>query len=101
VQDTALAYQAIAGQDGTDPTTVDRTVELPRFDAEPSLKGVAIGVPRASYYECLDPAVDNAVQSALSVLTGLGAQLREVAVPDLALANPLHRLIRLADATSV
>ncbi|MDE0624401.1 MAG: amidase [Bryobacterales bacterium] len=101
VQDTALAYQAIAGRDGADPTTVDKPVELPRFDAEPSLKGVVIGVPRASYYECLDPAVDSAVQSALSVLTGIGAQLREVAVPDIDLANSLHRLILLAEGTSV
>ena len=101
VQDTALAYQAIAGQDGADPTTVGRPVELPRFDAEPNLEGVAIGVPRASYYERLDPAVDSAVQSALSVLTSLGAQLREVAVPDIELANSLHRLILLAEATSV
>jgi len=101
VQDAALVYQAIAGQDGYDPATVDRPVELPRFDAEPSLKGVAIGVPRVPYYECLDPAVDSAVQAALSVLTGLGAQLREVTVPDVDLANSLHRLILLAEATSV
>lgn len=101
VQDTALVYQAIAGQDGSDPATVDKPVELPRFDAEPSLKGVAIGVPRVPYYECLDPAVDSAVQAALSVLTGLGAQLREVTVPDVDLANSLHRLILLAEATSV
>lgn len=101
VQDAALVYQAIAGQDGADATTVDRTVELPQFDAEPSLKGFAIGVPRASYYECLDPAVDNAVQSALSVLTGLGAQLREIALPDIDLGNSLHRLILLAEASSV
>ena len=101
VQDTALAYQAIAGPDGTDPTTVDKPVELPRFDAGPNLEGVAIGVARASYYEGLDPAVDSAVQSALSVLTDLGAQLREVALPNIDLANSLHRLILLAEATSV
>ena len=101
VQDTALAYQAIAGPDGTDPTTVDKPVELPRFDAGSNLKGVAIGVARASYYEGLDPAVDSAVQSALSVLTDLGAQLREVALPNIDLANSLHRLILLAEATSV
>ena len=101
VRDTALAYQAIAGPDRADPTTVDKPVELPRFDAEPSLKGVVIGVPRTLYYERLDPAVDSAVQSALRVLTGLGAQLREVAVPDIDLANSLHRLILLAEATSV
>ena len=101
VQDTALAYQAIAGQDGADPTTVDKRVELPRFDAEPSLKGVTIGVPRGSYFERLDPAIDRTVQSALKVLTSLGAQLRQVAVPDAEPANSLHRLILLAEATSV
>ena len=101
VHDTALVYRAITGPDKADPSTVDTSVDLPAFENEPSLRGVAIGLPRASYYEGLAPDVDSAVEAALRVFTDLGAKLREVSVPDIALANSLHRLILLAEATSV
>lgn len=101
VKDTALVYQAIAGPDKADPSTVEKPLESPRFGPEPSLRGVVIGLPHAFYFENLDPAVDSAVQSALGVLTGLGAEVREVSVPDIELANSLHRLVLLAEATSV
>jgi aspartyl-tRNA(Asn)/glutamyl-tRNA(Gln) amidotransferase subunit A len=101
VRDTALVYKAITGPDKTDPSTVDRSADLPAFGTEPSLGGVVIGLPRALYYERLAPDVDNAIEAALGVLTNLGAELREVSVPDVALANSLHRLILLAEASSV
>ena len=101
VKDTALVYQAIAGRDEADPSTVEKPLESPRFEAEPSLRGVVIGLPRAFYFENLDPSIDSAVQSALGVFAGLGAKVREVSVPDIELANSLHRLVLLAEATSV
>ena len=101
VKDTALVYQAIAGRDEADPSTVGRPVELPRFKHAPDLRGLVIGLPLAFYYEWLATDVDNAVEAALRVLGELGAELREVSVPDIELANSLHRLILLAEATSV
>ena len=101
VKDTALVYQAIAGRDEADPSTLERPVELPRFKHAPDLRGVVIGLPLGFYYEWLATDVDNAVEAALRVLGELGAELREVSVPDIEMANSLHRLILLAEATSV
>jgi aspartyl-tRNA(Asn)/glutamyl-tRNA(Gln) amidotransferase subunit A len=101
VQDTALAYAAMAGYDPRDPASSKEPVGVPSVEGACRLEGTAIGVPAKFYFEGLVPDVDNAVCAALRVLEELGAELREVEVPDIELANSLHRLILLAEATSV
>ena len=101
VQDSALVYQAVAGPDPADPTARDKPVELPSFERDPRLDGVVIGLPRTFFFEHLDPAVAKAMDDALEILRGLGAELRDVAVPDIELANSLHLLILMAEASSI
>lgn len=101
VADTALTYGAIAGHDPSDPASVDRTVELPTLQPEPSLTETVIGVPSRFLFDHLDTEIGDAVGHALSVLESLGAELRTVPTPSVEAANSLHRLILLAEATSV
>jgi aspartyl-tRNA(Asn)/glutamyl-tRNA(Gln) amidotransferase subunit A len=75
---------AIAGPDPRDPYAVD----LPGFQApersDGSLAGLTIGVERAHHLgvvEDEDPAVEDAFESAVAVLTGLGASVAEVSLP--------------------
>ena len=101
VEDAALVYQAMAGHDARDETTVERPVALPAFAEDLRLEGRKIGVPRNFYYENLDPAVDQAVQKALVVLEELGAELIPIDVPGMEEFNSVGRLILAAEATSV
>ncbi len=101
VEDAALVYQAIAGHDPRDETTVERSVSLPAFVEELQLERRKIGVPRNFYYENLDPEVDNAVKNALVTLEKLGAELIPVDVPDMEEFNTIGKLILSAEATSV
>ena len=101
VEDTALAYAAMAGRDRRDAASIARPVEIPDLDGEPRLDGTVIGVPSRFYFEHPAPDVDAAMTAALAVLRSLGADLREVDVPDIEAANSLHRLILLAEASSV
>ena len=101
VADTALTYGAIAGHDPNDPASVDRAVELPTLRSEPRLKETVIGVPARFLFDHLDTEIADAVGNALSSLEGLGAELRTVPTPNVEAANSLHRLILLAEATSV
>ncbi len=101
VEDAALVYQAIAGHDPRDETTVERSVSLPAFVEEPRLERRKIGVPRNFHYENLDPEVDNAVKKALVTLEKLGAELIPVDVPDMEEFNIIGKLILSAEATSV
>jgi mandelamide amidase len=51
------------------------------------LRGVRLGVPRAYFYAELDPHVVQAMDTALTMLTDLGAQLVEADIPQLADLN--------------
>ena len=101
VEDAALVYQAIAGHDARDETTIEQSVSLPAFAEDPQLEHKKIGVPRSFYYENLDPEVDQAVNKALVVLGELGAELTPIDVPDMEEFNSVGKLILAAEATSV
>ncbi len=77
VGDAATVLQVIAGYDREETTSVRRPAGRFRPGTARRLKP-RIGVPRAFFYEDLDPAVEQAIEAALSVLRKLGAEIREV-----------------------
>ena len=92
VEDLALVHAVIADD------------VPPRVDfagREPRLAGVTVGVPNRFYWDNLVPDVDRATRDALNVLESLGAELREVPVPDIAYINRVQLLILQAEASSV
>jgi aspartyl-tRNA(Asn)/glutamyl-tRNA(Gln) amidotransferase subunit A len=78
VSDAAVILQAIAGFDAGDINSAD----IPGADYVAAVGGRAkalrIGVPRAYFFEGLDAEIQSAVKQALSVLTTLGADIREI-----------------------
>ncbi len=101
VRDTAWVYQALAGPDERDDSSVERPDPAPRLDPEPRLDGKKIGVPRNFYFDQLDPDVAAAVRAALKTLEEIGAALVEIEVPDIVEFNAVGRLILLVEAASV
>ena len=101
VRDTAWVYQAMAGPDARDDSSVERPDPVPRLDPEPRLDGKKIGVPRNFYFDQLDPDVDAAVRAALKTLEEIGATLVDIEVPDIVEFNAVGRLILLVEASSV
>jgi aspartyl-tRNA(Asn)/glutamyl-tRNA(Gln) amidotransferase subunit A len=81
VEDAALLLQAIAGYDAADGTSEDQPV--PDFVAGMGapVAGLRIGVPRAHFFDNLEPEVAAAVEAALGVLRKLTASTREVTLP--------------------
>ena len=94
-------FAAMTGQDPQDESTVDRPLSAPEFPAEPSLHGRKIGVPANFYFANLDPEVEAATRAALAEMEMLGAELVEIAVPDIEEFNLIARLIQIAEASSV
>jgi aspartyl-tRNA(Asn)/glutamyl-tRNA(Gln) amidotransferase subunit A len=102
VRDTALLFEAMAGYDPKDPSSVDRPVPrcLPE-GGELSLRGVRIGLPRNFYFERIDKEVDAAVYFVGYTAEDLGAALERVQLPDGEQLNALAHLTLLAEAAAV
>ena len=101
VEDAARVYEAIAGRDSNDDSSVDRPIADHVFSSEPNLAGKRVGVPRNFYFDGLAPGVELACRGAIAALADLGAEIVEIEAPDIEPYNTLHRLILLAEASSV
>ncbi len=101
VRDCALLYSIIAGRDACDSTTVElpHAVELPERE---DLKGVRVGVPREfNEHEAIEPGVRAAVQRAIELCRGLGAEVGDCSLPhSVEYGMPCYYLIAPAEASS-
>jgi aspartyl-tRNA(Asn)/glutamyl-tRNA(Gln) amidotransferase subunit A len=73
VEDCALVMTVLAGFDPLDPVSIRAPRE--NYDAAigRDVKELRIGIPRAPFFEDLDPEIDAATRAALNVLAGLTA----------------------------
>jgi aspartyl-tRNA(Asn)/glutamyl-tRNA(Gln) amidotransferase subunit A len=78
VSDAAVILQVIAGFDAGDINSADIPVADYVAAVGGRAKALRIGVPRAYFFEGLDAEIQSAVKQALSVLTTLGADIREI-----------------------
>ena len=101
VRDCAFLYSLIAGRDACDSTTVElpRPVELPTAE---DLHGLRIGVPRElNEADGIEPGVRAAVEAAIELLCGLGAEIGECRLPlSVEYGLPCYYLIAPAEASS-
>ena len=96
----ARLYEAVAGHDPLDPTSVDQPVERMK-DGGGALSGRVIAVPHAYFFEGAEPEVAQAVLSALDVLCTLGAVHRAVTLPRAQEAHDRMACVIRADAAAV
>ena len=81
VADAAIIFQAIAGFDVKDKTSVDAPVEDYVPVIGESVRPLRIGVPRKFFFEDLDAGVASATDHALSGLATMGAELHDMEFP--------------------
>lgn len=113
--DCGLLLSAMAGFDPRDSTSLapevlpaairaqvsaDHAHEDFNRDLARSLKGLRIGVPREFFGAGLAADVRTAIEQALAVLTGLGAELIDIQLPRTELAIPAYYVIAPAEASS-
>ena len=87
VEDCALLLDVLAGYDAEDKDSID----VPPLDFVASLaqnrepdqaiKGSRLGIPDRYFFRSLDPEVEQAVRSAISLFASLGAVIEEVEIP--------------------
>ena len=81
VADTAVLLQAIAGYDPRDTNSLNAVPPHYAKALGQKVSELRLGVPRAVFYESLDPEIERAVNDALQVLRRLTASVRDVELP--------------------
>jgi len=82
VADVAIMFDAIAGHDSKDPTSLDAPPANALEDLSQGMSGLRIGIDRDYALKGIDSGQAAAIAAALEVLTGLGARIVEVRMPD-------------------
>ncbi len=102
VDDVARLLAAISGFDAADPTSTPSTLSASMLDpADADVAGLRIGLPRAFYFEGVDPDVAAAVRGVADALAGEGARVLEVSIPQADQAHRCATTIILADACAL
>ncbi len=99
INDAARVLSAMSGRDPLDATTVDRpAISVP--EALPNLKGVTIGLPREYFPADLDAGVAAGIRRAIEAVRELGAEVRDVSLPNSKYAVPTYYIIAPAEAAA-
>lgn len=100
VEDVALVFRHMAGEDPLDATSSDRPV--PEYSTEPcaDLEGIRIGVPQEYFTEGIQPAVAAAVREAIAQMESLGAEVTQISLSHTRYAVPVYYLLAPAEASA-
>ncbi len=100
VEDAALAYEAMAGHDPMDSTSIDRQVEAASTALRTDLKGVRVGIVKEFVTENLGPEIHALYQQTYAELEKLGAELVDVSLPTADYGLATYYLIAPAECSS-
>jgi len=82
VEDAAILFEAMAGADPKDPTSLTDPVPPVRSELRNGASGLRIGFDRRYATDNVDADVAEAMDEVLATLTGLGAKVVPVVMPD-------------------
>ena len=100
VRDSAMILNAIAGADPLDSTCLNEPVPDYTAGLRNHLKGNRLGLPREYMVEGVDPQVKAAVDSAVTQLQSLGAEVSEVSLPHTEYAIAVYYILATAEASA-
>jgi aspartyl-tRNA(Asn)/glutamyl-tRNA(Gln) amidotransferase subunit A len=92
--------QVMAGFDPRDSTSAGEPVPGYAQGLESDLRGLRIGLPKEYFGEGLDAGVAASIQSAIDEFRGLGAEIREIRLPNSPLSVPTYYVVAPAECSS-
>jgi aspartyl-tRNA(Asn)/glutamyl-tRNA(Gln) amidotransferase subunit A len=96
----ALLLEAMSGFDARDSTSLDRPVEPYPETLNDALTGLKIGLPEEYFGDGLDAGVAAAIDTAIETFRTLGAEVREISLPNASLAVPAYYVVAPAECSS-
>ncbi len=88
--DAALVYEALLGRDSADPYTLTAPLHTPLPPQQSGLQGLRLAFAESTFWDGVDPEVEQAVRAAGSVFADLGAEVRSIDFPEAAQARRLN-----------
>jgi aspartyl-tRNA(Asn)/glutamyl-tRNA(Gln) amidotransferase subunit A len=99
-EDAAFVLQAMSGFDPLDSTSVDRPVDDLVSGLGQPLKGLRIGLPKEYFAEGLAPGARACVEAAIAEFKKLGAEFKDISLPNSPLSVPTYYVVAPAEASS-
>ncbi|MGV6818459.1 MAG: Asp-tRNA(Asn)/Glu-tRNA(Gln) amidotransferase subunit GatA [Thiotrichales bacterium] len=99
-EDCALMLGSMAGFDPKDSTSMDRSVDDYMSGLDNSIEGLKIGLPKEFFAHGLDADLEARIQQALKVYESLGAEIKEVSLPNSGLSVPVYYVVAPAECSS-
>ena len=99
-EDAAILLQTMAGFDTKDSTSVDKAVPDYSAGLTNSLKGLKIGIPKEFFSEELNTDVAAVIETAIDEYKKLGAEIKQVSLPNMKLAIPAYYVIASAECSA-
>jgi aspartyl-tRNA(Asn)/glutamyl-tRNA(Gln) amidotransferase subunit A len=83
VEDCALMLQVLAGHDPADPVSSQTPVDDYVSGLRRDIRGLRVGIPRAYFFDDIEPEVGAAFETSMRTLERLGATVSEVVIPNI------------------
>mgnify|MGYP002632105583 FL=1 len=99
-EDCAILLQAMAGFDERDSTSMQK--DIPDYSAtlNNDLSGLKIGLPKEYFAEGLNAEVAQCIDAAIEQYKKLGAEIKEVSLPNSKIAIPAYYVVAMAECSS-
>ena len=100
IEDTTLLYEAIAGYDSKDSTSLKLEVGDIYNNLKRDIKGLRVGVIKELMAEGVSDDVKSSIENAIKTYEKLGAEIKEISLPLLKHSIGVYYIVATAEASS-
>lgn len=101
VRDAGLLYEATAGNDPLDATSLHEEVKIDSsLWIRKDLKGIKIGIPKEYFIDGVEPWVEKTIRDAVEKLRELGAEIVDISLPHTQYGISAYYIICPAEVSS-
>ncbi len=98
--DCALLLQTMAGFDTRDSTSAEQAVPDYAGALGGGVEGLKIGLPKEYFAEGLNGEVARVIETAVDEFRRMGADIREISLPNTGLSIPVYYVVAMAECSS-
>ena len=101
VEDAALIYQMLQGEDARDESTLGIRPDEALVSIKAGVKGIRIGIPQHTFFDNVDTEVEQAVMGAVQVFRDLGATVENIPYPEAEAVTKMSSVINGVEAAVI